>query len=144
MHVRRRRMQSCSASYVRRLLMKTPYQHHSSTNALSSSPRSLTEIPQRVSLSKERIVLWRALAQHCGASTYLLDRAFDPHRFAGAPQSRECRLYTLRCGEPRIRTSKPVRAPVFKTGAIAVLPALLIFFLSTLELRVGVRLRRMQ
>jgi hypothetical protein len=27
-------------------------------------------------------------------------------------------------GEPRIRTSKPLRAPVFKTGAIAVLPAL--------------------
>ncbi len=29
------------------------------------------------------------------------------------------------CGERRIRTCKPFRAPVFKTGAIAVLPALL-------------------
>jgi hypothetical protein len=28
-------------------------------------------------------------------------------------------------GEHRIRTCKPLRAPVFKTGAIAVLPALL-------------------
>ena len=49
----------------------------------------------------------------------------NPHRC--------CRLFLGRmstdlrrwdCGERRIRTYKPLRAPVFKTGAIAVLPAL--------------------
>lgn len=54
--------------------------------------------------------------------TYMLVDAFEKRIHEKRHQFQKAKI--LRSGERRIRTYKPVRAPVFKTGAIAVLPAL--------------------
>ena len=55
---------------------------------------------------------------------------FGLHKTADAYLNKEYRRWILTsCGELGIRTPKSLRTPVFKTGAIAVLPALQILFL---------------